>query len=94
MAVLALLIFGFLLIGVLAVWRAFALTYLWQWFIVPLGVPAIGLWHAAGISIIVAYLTYENAAKDKEDGVSTALAMGFLMPAFALFFGWLYHTFM
>ena len=37
--------------------RGFVLTRLWLWFLVPLGLPAIGLWHAYGLSILIALFT-------------------------------------
>lgn len=86
-----LLIGGILLLGVLVMWRAFALTYLWTWFIVPFGLPEIGLWHAAGISTIISYLTYEGAKQ--EDGW-TPVTQAFVYPLFALIFGYIYHTLM
>lgn len=37
-----------------APWHAFVLMTMWRWFVTPLGVAEIGLWHAAGISTFVA----------------------------------------
>ena len=42
-----------ILIGIpLTIWRAFVLTSLWLWFIVPIGVVQIGLFHMMGVSFI------------------------------------------
>lgn len=37
---------------------AFVLVQLWAWFMLPLGVPAIGVAHAYGIGVIATFLTY------------------------------------
>ena len=39
-----------------AVSRGWLLAKAWGWFIVPMGVPAIGLFHAMGISALIGYL--------------------------------------
>lgn len=38
----------------------FTLSYLWLWFVVPLGVPAIGWAHAFGLSLIVVFFQVRN----------------------------------
>lgn len=37
--------------------RAFAITYLWKWFVVPLGLPPIGIAHAYGLSLCLMVMT-------------------------------------
>lgn len=37
----------------------YAMTHLWLWFIVPLGVPAIGMAHAWGILILKEFLRFK-----------------------------------
>ena len=50
---------------------AFTLSTLWGWFIVPLGAPAIGIAHAAGISVLLTYLKMRQVkAKDERDFLS------------------------
>lgn len=79
------------------VWHGYADSVLWSWFIVPLGAPAIGLWHAGGIALFVTSLLgsrgLEMKAEDKRDKMEKAAAWSvvmFILPAFALLFGWLY----
>lgn len=50
----------------LAVLRGFVLASLWGWFVVPLGVPALGIAQAIGISLIVS-LFLAHLARDKSD---------------------------
>lgn len=33
---------------------AFVILMFWTWFLVPLGVPEIGFWHAAGLDLALA----------------------------------------
>ncbi len=33
--------------------RAFVFQHLWLWFAVPLGLPALGFWHAAGLTLLL-----------------------------------------
>lgn len=42
--------------------------FMWGWFMVPLGLPAIGFWHATGIALITRLLIWrppETYDKDK-----------------------------
>lgn len=79
-------------IAFIAILRGFALSYLWQWFITPFGLPELGIAHAIGISMIVGFLTYQhNGSEEANKGV---LAVTFLSPLMALFFGYIVHSFM
>lgn len=41
-----------------AIWvAANVMTDMWLWFLVPLGIPAISLWHAAGLSLLIGWQT-------------------------------------
>lgn len=73
------------------------LSFLWQWFLVPLGLPALGLIHAMGVGLIVRYLTYQTVNCKKEDDqqqVWVQLASSLLYPLFILLFGFIVHLFM
>jgi hypothetical protein len=50
----------------MALFRAFVFTYLWGWFIVPLGAPHIGIAHAMGLALIVGLLTARPDLEDHE----------------------------
>lgn len=45
-------LFTILILTLLSFYSAFVFTVLWGWFVVPLGVPAIGLFHALGLGIV------------------------------------------
>ncbi|MNQ61249.1 hypothetical protein D3C85_755610 [compost metagenome] len=81
-------------LGVIALYHAFVLSTLWAWFVVPLGAIKISLAHAYGLSLIPAVLLGSRGihapAEQKKQNIATAL----LIPAFALFFGWIALGFM
>ena len=43
-------------VGVLL--SALVFTDLWQWFVTPLGFPEITLWQAAGLTLMISWLTH------------------------------------
>jgi hypothetical protein len=43
------------------------LSYLWEWFVVPLGAPSIGILHAIGVAVLVSMLTYEGSGENTDE---------------------------
>ena len=82
-------------IGAIIWMSAVTLTWLWLWFVVPLGVMQLSLAHAFGISSIVYYLTYRPTtnAVDKEQALQ-AYAQSAIIPFTALGLGYIYQLFM
>lgn len=81
---------GFFLIFAFAILlRGFVIYKLWGWFIVPLGMQAVGILHAYGISLFVGVLMPQISGKDgdSKDGSKKII----LTPLLFLFFGWLVH---
>ena len=77
--------------------NGFVISTLWAWFLVPLGLPQIGIIHAAGISILTSYplsiITIKierimRNTKGAEETISTILTY-LLVPVMALFLGWI-----
>ena len=50
----------------LAILRGWTISILWEWFVVPFGLPVLGIAHAIGIAILVSLLTHPYDAK-KDD---------------------------
>jgi hypothetical protein len=80
--------------------NAYAFAYLWFWFIVPLGVPVIGMAQALGIIAIRGFLFY-GYALDKGDETKSATErmwtktyLRLSVPLVSLAFGYIYHSFM
>jgi len=75
-----------------------AISLLWGWFLVPLGVPPITLVHAIGISTFLSLVGPHNSSSKNKDGswkvvIGTLLA-SFLVPLFAVLIGWIVARFM
>lgn len=51
-----------------------ATMWLWRWFAVPLGAPAIGFWHAIGIAILASMLTMRAVSSDFDDHPLSTIA--------------------
>ena len=90
-------IFGIAVAGVLTVLGSLlggvVLQDLWGWFIVPFGLPELGLAHAIGINIIVGFLTYRYIPSKDGDG-GTAGITPFVYVLFAWGIGAVVHSFM
>lgn len=93
MASLLAVIGVFAAVVLLGLLRGFVLTYLWQWFVVPFGAPEIRVIHAWGISILIAFLTYElNENVDSKP--SERFAKSLLASLMVFFVGWILSHFM
>lgn len=99
--VLLLIVFVFSM-GVLG---GIVVKLLWGWFIVPLGVPGLSLFHAMGIMLLVGFLTYRKAdqeielkTKDKLDEalarVLSLLGERIMLVVFTISLGYLLHLLM
>lgn len=79
-------------------YAAFVLALLWGWFIVPLGVPAISMFHAWGLTVIVNMFTARRKVDFVEGmvvktGALGALAKGFGISTGALLIGFVLSIF-
>lgn len=73
----------FLLILALAgtMWRAWWFYPAWEWFIVPLGVPAISFWHFTALVFLLTTLTqHVDIKKDDRKTEWAAFVVSFLWP--------------
>jgi hypothetical protein len=72
-----------------ALLNGFMLSYLWEWFVVPLGVRSIRIAQAIGLAMIVSMLTYKHQEpKEDEDALSKLIAsMTVKLVAFGIAFG-------
>lgn len=84
---------GLVTVTAAIVFRGVALSWIWFWFVVPLGVPVIGIAWAIGLSGLIATITHQDVVTVDRD-IGPALALAFLQPAFALLFGLIVHAFM
>lgn len=74
-------------VGAVAIYGGFVLYILWGWFVVPLGVPPIGIAWAIGISAVSALLV-PTPPSPTEDQRTEHLAGVLAKPLIALAIGW------
>lgn len=74
-----------------SIWRGLALSILWGWFIVPLGLPPIGIAIAIGLSLTLSVLVPANRSKGED--ITQEILAAFITPLIALCFGWVVHQF-
>ncbi len=82
--VLAAVIFGSITLAVLIptlLIRAFVLYKLWDWFVVTLGAPSIGLWHTLGLLVTVNFVTFNGYKKYQPDKEVEEQVLAVLVPA-------------
>lgn len=96
---LALFVIGLVFFGVVI--RGWALSTLWAWFLVPIGLPAIGIATALGISVIIGlftvHLNNDKIKVDKNsssDMIGTIIAKAIGGPLVSVFIGWIITLFM
>lgn len=69
-------------------WRAYVLSYLWLWFVSPLGFPAVGMAQAYGL-VCVAAVMHPRASREQSPEETIAdLFSAFIVPTLALVVGW------
>ncbi len=82
------------------IWRGYALSKLWLWFIVStFGAAPLGIAQSIGLALVVSFLTHQlDSYEDKEKSVTeklvAAIIITFLSPAMALLFGWIVKGFL
>jgi len=72
-------------------YNGFVLSYLWTWFLVPLGLPAIGIAHSIGIMSIKGFMFAKYVKANSEDTI-TNLVFAVLAPTTSLGFGYMIHS--
>lgn len=87
--------------AILYSYNGFALSVLWEWFIVTgFNAPSISIPTAIGIALIVNFLTNkpkkdnDTSNSDFLEGIVYVLILGILTPTLALAIGWVVTLFM
>lgn len=72
-----------------------ALQLMWMWFLVPLGIPALGLAHAIGIRGLVQIAAYSQiSSARREVSAAEAVTHALLIPPLAVGVAWCVKAFM
>ena len=86
---------GFAAIFVLAALRAWVITVMWGWYLVPgLGLPPITLPVAFGVSLLITYLVRRDEGAKEKKKAPEIIAEALLMPFMVLLVGWIGTWFM
>ena len=86
-----LIIIGLLFIAI--PYYGWAIATLWEWFVVPLGMPSLSWPHAYGLSVLIGFVTIITPHETKGETLRQ-LILFFLKPVAAVFFGWVARFFM
>ena len=79
----------------LMLYKGFVIVKLWNWFITPLGIIQINLWHALGVMVLFKLLTYQYTGKElDENDKNTVIIVLVLFYNLVFGFGYLFHLFM
>lgn len=88
----------FLLIPATILMRAFVLVAMWRWFLVPLGLPDVGVAHMIGIQFFIFYSLIafykEKKSEWSEQLYNKAIAQAIGVPLLLLFICWILQMFM
>lgn len=80
--------------------KGWFLHILWGWFIVPLGVPSIGIAHVIGISILLTSFSVKKLSSSKNDDddspgpMFVSMLKSLFVQAVLLGIAWIFHCFM
>lgn len=83
---------GLIFLPLSILFRGVVVSFLWAWFIVPLGVMPIGKAHALGISALMSLLT--SSDKSDDSSLLAQTIASFISYAVILGFGYLWHSLM
>lgn len=76
--------------------QGMTLMLLWKWFVVPLGVPPLGVFHATGLNVLLLFANKETMAAvlaNKDDNSFKRIVSVTSITISCLFFGWIFHFF-
>jgi hypothetical protein len=87
------------IIAIATIGNGFALSILWEWFVMPVfSVGVLGIAEALGLSLVIGFMTYQSDAVSKKEEEGNPLLNAFLLavfrPVFILFMGWLITLFL
>jgi len=88
--------------------KGYTISVLWNWFIVPIGMPTINIAHAVGISLAIGYLTNDHkkakikkeemkknmSKKEFYEYIFKKITAPLIHAATVLLVGWSIHMFM
>ena len=82
----------FVLVPLLLLWQGWAMSTLWGWFVVPLGLPIISVAEAAGLCLVASVLRMRRTGNSSSDRFE-AIAGSIIFPLVSVVIGWIIKTF-
>ena len=77
------------------VWNGLVLVRLWDWFAVPIfNLRHLRIPEAIGVSLVLHFMTSNPNDAKEHNSVGKAIGLAFVVPLFALFYGWIIHLFL
>jgi hypothetical protein len=69
------------------------LSYLWEWFVVPLGLRPVSILHAIGICVLLDFITYHyyDYKRSEEVGLAASLSYILIRPIVTMIVGAAVH---
>ena len=80
------------LLPLAAIYNGWAFSTLWNWFVVPLGFPALGIAHGFGVGLVAASMS--RHIPRKKDDRAEMFAHELCVPGTCVFIGWLVRFWM
>ena len=74
--------------------NGWVIKLMWGWFIVPLGVMPVTIWHAIGLDALITYLTATIARKKVEGNFWVRMLTAFSVTLYFLLLSFIVHLFM
>jgi hypothetical protein len=88
-------IIGLIIIGPMILFEGWVMLVLYRWFIMPFGLPNIGLFHAIGISTLISTIKGNRTSKEnKEVSYIYRAGVRFFTLLFLLGLGYISHRIM
>ena len=78
-----------LLLVISSVTEGIVLSYLWDWFVVPLGLQPVPFFHAIGLCVLLDFITYNyyDCKKSEDIGLSISIIFVLMRPVVAILVG-------
>ena len=77
-------------VGFCLLWEAVVVTALWSWYVVPLGLPVIGIVHALGLCLLITLVRFDPTRVTLDPLETWQRVAYFVLPAIVLFLGWIF----
>lgn len=76
---------------ILTILSGLTVMWLWEWYIVPIGLPAINLAHAIGLDTFVSFITTTQIVDPKSKPYWERTTYSFMFAIMSLILGWALH---